>query len=83
MECDKSTYETREDAAGDMKGLRKRYRHHKYSVYKCLLCGYFHITTTTKRKLRPTRKDKYPIEIPAKAEPKKKRKKKKYFGGSK
>jgi hypothetical protein len=52
-------------------------------VYKCGLCGFYHITTVTKGTIRPMKKDKYPIEIPAKAEPKKKRKKKKYFGGSK
>lgn len=83
MECDKRSYESAKDAHDDLVGLRQRVKKHKYSMYKCIHCGYFHITTTTKRKLRPTRKDKYPIEIPMKQEPKKKRKKKKYFGGSK
>jgi len=76
MECDKRQYEKSQDAYDDLGGLRQRYGRYKYSVYKCSFCGFFHITTVTKGTLRPNRKDKYPIEIPAKAEPKQKRKSK-------
>lgn len=68
MECDKRSYDSAKDAAEDLGGLRQRNRRHKFSMYKCQLCGYYHITTVTKRTLRPNRKDKYPIEIPSKVE---------------
>jgi hypothetical protein len=77
MECDKRSYDSAKDAHDDLAGLRQRNRRHKFSMYKCSFCGYFHITTVTKGTLRPNKKDKYPIEIPCKVEHKQKSKSKK------
>lgn len=81
MLCDKRTYETREDAADDLAGLRIRNKRHKFSVYRCPHCKKFHITTITKKILRPRKKDKYPIEIYSRTEPKQKSKRKNKKGG--
>lgn len=76
MECDKQSYNSAKDAAQDLGGLRQRNHGHKFSMYKCSFCGSYHITTVTKRTLRPpNRKDKYPIQIPI-VEHKQKRKSK-------
>lgn len=77
MECDKRTYESAKDAADHLSSLRQRHGRHKYSLYKCTFCGYYHIQTITKKILRPNRKDKYPIKIPPKVERKQKHKSKK------
>ena len=74
MECDKRSYKSAKDAHDDLMGLRQRNGRHKFSMYKCTQCGYYHITTVTKRTLRPNRKDKYPIEIPPTVVRKQKRK---------
>jgi hypothetical protein len=76
MECDKRSYDSPKDAHDDLVGLRQRGRGHKFSMYKCTQCGYYHITTVTKRSIRPRKKDKYPIEIPPTVERKQKTKSK-------
>ena len=65
-------------AAGDqIKSLAKRKNGHKYSSYKCELCGGFHITTITKCRRVPEKIDKYPIEYKREGNiPEKKKKKK-------
>ena len=63
MQCDKRTYESEKDAAEDLIGLRIRNKRHKFSLYKCTICGNFHITTITKKILKPNRKEKYPYKI--------------------
>ena len=63
MECDKRSYETPKDAHEDLAGLRQRSRGHKFSLYRCDKCGNYHITTITKKILRPNKKDKYPIKV--------------------
>jgi hypothetical protein len=69
VECDKRSYESAKDAANDLIGLRQRNRRHKFSMYKCPSCGFYNITTITKKTMRPNRKEKYPVEIPSKTEP--------------
>lgn len=77
MECDKRSYESAKDAADDLAGLRHRNKRSKFSTYKCIFCGSYHITTITKRILRPNKREKYPIEIPQKVERKQNNKSKK------
>jgi hypothetical protein len=77
MECDKRSYEIPKDASEDLIGLRQRNKKHKFSIYKCPQCPYYHITTVTKKILRPVKKDKYPIEIYSRPEPESKNKSKK------
>ena len=77
MYCDKRSYETAKDAHEDLTGLRERNKRHKFSMYKCPICGLYHITTVTKKTLRPNRKEKYPIEIPQREQKTKVKSKKK------
>jgi hypothetical protein len=61
--CDKRSYQTPHEAAEDLVGLRARNHKHKFRVYECPICGLYHITTITKKILRPFKKNKYPIDI--------------------
>ena len=85
MDCDKITYNQYKDAFTQIKSLTTRQKRHKFSVYKCPLCGKFHVTTITKHTLHtPKKLDKYPIkyELPKK-EPVKETKKKKFYNNKK
>ena len=63
MECDKRTYKTEQAAYDDLMSLRGRNKNHKFSIYKCVHCGMFHITTITKKVMKPKRKEKYPLKV--------------------
>lgn len=59
--CDKVSYATRGEAGRQIAHLRKRGRH-TYSSYKCDNCGQWHITTTSKNKMKNRKKTgKYPF----------------------
>lgn len=64
-------------AAKGAASLARQDKRHKYSHYKCPICGMFH--TNTVKKIRPMlpKKDKYPLKVIDFIIPKKEKKKKK------
>jgi len=56
--CDngKVMYSTKAEASPQISSLSKRNRKHKFSVYKCEICGCFHIVTVTKQVRKYKRK---------------------------
>lgn len=77
MDCDKISFDSPKDAQDNLSGLRQRNRRDKFAMYKCSLCGHYHIATISKRTMRRIKKDKYPIGIPCKVERKQNNKSKK------
>lgn len=67
--CEKQSFKKREDATDMLIGLSKKHKKQKFRVYKCDLCGFFHLTTLTKKKkhLRSSKRkiDKYPVKMPS------------------
>lgn len=71
MICDKVPYQEHKDAKKHLIHLNSRKDGHKYRLYKCEHCGFFHVTTATKYLRKDAKKGdlKYPIKIePAKKE---------------
>lgn len=63
-------------AAKGAASLARQDKRHKYSHYKCPICGMFHTTTVKKIRAMP-KKDKYPLKVIDFIIPKKEKKKKK------
>jgi hypothetical protein len=62
MICEKESFQKYEDGIDKLIHLNgKKKGRHKHRLYKCDLCGNFHITTITKNLRTP--KDKYPMKM--------------------
>lgn len=61
--CDnnKEIFPRRSDGLDRIINLRRKGRH-TYALYKCDVCGGFHITTTTKKRVGKTEVEKFEIE---------------------
>lgn len=60
--CDKEAFVKYIDGIEKLKHMNRRKGRHKYSLYKCNLCGMYHVTTITKKALTPKKINKYRID---------------------